>query len=154
MSDAWLIEPAGPLRGEVEVRGSKNAVTKHMIAAILGAGPSTITNVPEVGDVDITAGILAAVGAGVERTDASLTVTPPSEVNPRVPLSFSGLNRIPVLLLGPLLHLTGEAFVPRVGGDRLGSRPVDFHVDSLKAFGAEVEVTDEGIHAKCSRLQG
>ena len=67
VTDTWQIEPSGPLRGEVEVRGSKNAVTKHMVAAILGQGPSTITNVPEVGDVDITAGILAAVGASVER---------------------------------------------------------------------------------------
>ena len=154
MSDAWVIEPAGPLRGEVEVHGSKNAVTKHMVAAILGDGPSTITNVPEVGDVDITAGILTAVGAAVEMSGNALTITPPEEVKPSVPLSFSGLNRIPVLLLGPLLHLTGEAFVPRVGGDQLGSRPVDFHVDLLRALGAEVEVTDQGIHAKCSRLQG
>jgi UDP-N-acetylglucosamine 1-carboxyvinyltransferase len=154
VSDAWLIEPAGPLRGEVQVRGSKNAVTKHMVAAILGSGPSTITNVPEVGDVDITAGILTAVGAGVERTGDSITITPPAEVNPIVPLSFSGLNRIPVLLLGPLLHLAGEAFVPRVGGDRIGGRPVDFHVDTLRALGAEVEVTDEGISARCSRLRG
>ena len=71
-----------------------------------------------------------------------------------MPLSFSGLNRIPVLLLGPLLHLTGEAFVPRVGGDRIGSRPVDFHVEALRAFGAEVEVTDEGIAARCTGLRG
>jgi len=152
--DAWVIEPAGPLRGEVEVHGSKNAVTKHMVAAILGDGPSTITNVPEVGDVDITAGILTAVGASVEMSGDALTITPPEEVKPSVPLSFSGLNRIPVLLLGPLLHLTGEAFVPRVGGDQLGSRPVGFHVDALRALGAEVEVTDQGIHAKCSRLKG
>ena len=154
MSDAWVIEPAGPLRGEVEVHGSKNAVTKHMVAAILGDGPSTITNVPEVGDVDITAGILTAVGASVEMSGDALTITPPEDVKPSVPLSFSGLNRIPVLLLGPLLHLTGEAFVPRVGGDQLGSRPVGFHVDALRALGAEVEVTDQGIHAKCSRLKG
>src|SRR5579864_4080269 len=125
-----------------------------MVAALLGEGPSTITNVPEVGDVDITAGILTAVGAGVERSIDDITVTPPSEVNPSVPLSFSGLNRIPVLLLGPLLHLTGEAFVPRVGGDQLGSRPVDFHVDTLRALGAEVEVSDEGISARCTRLTG
>ncbi|HET6916543.1 MAG TPA: UDP-N-acetylglucosamine 1-carboxyvinyltransferase [Acidimicrobiales bacterium] len=154
MSDAWEIEPAGPLRGVVEVHGSKNAVTKHMVAAILGDGPSMITNVPEVGDVDITAGILTAVGAAVEMSGDALTITPPEEVKPSVPLSFSGLNRIPVLLLGPLLHLTGEAFVPRVGGDQLGSRPVDFHVELLRTLGAEVEVTDEGIHAKCSRLKG
>lgn len=138
----------------MEVHGSKNAVTKHMVAAILGDGPSMITNVPEVGDVDITAGILTAVGAAVEMSGDALTITPPEEVKPSVPLSFSGLNRIPVLLLGPLLHLTGEAFVPRVGGDQLGSRPVDFHVELLRTLGAEVEVTDEGIHAKCSRLKG
>jgi UDP-N-acetylglucosamine 1-carboxyvinyltransferase len=154
VSDAWLIEPSGPLRGEVEVRGSKNAVTKHMVAAILGSGPSTITNVPDVGDVDITARILTAVGAEVERAGDSITISPPTEVEPVVPLSFSGLNRIPVLMLGPLLHLTGEAFVPRVGGDQLGSRPVDFHVESLRALGAEVEVSDEGITARCKRLRG
>jgi UDP-N-acetylglucosamine 1-carboxyvinyltransferase len=154
VSDTWLIEPSGPLSGEVVVRGSKNAVTKHMVAAILGAGPSTITNVPEVGDVEITAQILAAVGAGVERDGEQLTVHPPAEAVPAVPLSFSGLNRIPVLLLGPLLHLTGEAFVPRVGGDRIGSRPVDFHVEALRHLGAEVTVTDDGIRATCQRLRG
>jgi UDP-N-acetylglucosamine 1-carboxyvinyltransferase len=154
MSDAWLIEPSGPLRGEVEVRGSKNAVTKHMVAALLGDGTSTITNVPEVGDVEITAGILRAVGATVDRSGEKLSVTPPDHATSSVPLSFSGLNRIPVLLLGPLLHLTGEAWVPRVGGDRLGARPVNFHVDTLRALGAEVEVTDDGISARCTRLRG
>ena len=154
MSDAWLIEPSGPLRGEVEVRGSKNAVTKHMVAAILGDRPSTITNVPEVGDVDITARILTAIGAGVERDGSSITVSPPTELQSAVPLSFSGLNRIPVLLLGPLLHLTGTAFVPRVGGDSIGSRPVDFHVEVLRAMGAEVDLTPEGIEARCKRLTG
>jgi UDP-N-acetylglucosamine 1-carboxyvinyltransferase len=138
----------------VEVRGSKNAVTKHMVAAILGEGPSTITNVPEVGDVDISARILTAIGADVTREGSSITVNPPRDVRSAVPLSFSGLNRIPVLLLGPLLHLTGEAFVPRVGGDSIGSRPVDFHVEVLRALGAEVEVTPDGIEARCKRLTG
>jgi UDP-N-acetylglucosamine 1-carboxyvinyltransferase len=136
------------------VHGSKNAVTKHMVAAILGQGPSTITNVPEVGDVQITAQILQAIGAGVTQSDGTLEVVPPEEALPEVPLSFTGLNRIPVLLLGPLLHLTGEAFVPRVGGDRIGGRPVDFHVKILRSLGAEVELTDDGIRARCRRLRG
>lgn len=125
-----------------------------MVAALLGEGPSTITNVPEVGDVDITSGILTAVGATVEREGDSITVAPPTQACSSVPLSFSGLNRIPVLLLGPLLHLTGEAFVPRVGGDQLGGRPIDFHVSLLRALGAEVEVTEHGIAARCKRLTG
>lgn len=156
MTDAWIIEPSGPLRGDVRVRGSKNAVTKHMVAALLADGPSVIENVPDVGDVSITADILRAVGAEVERGERGdrVTVMPTRRPNPLVPLSFSGLNRIPVLMLGPLLHRAGEAFVPKVGGDKIGSRPVDFHVEALRAFGAEVEVTDEGIHAQARHLHG
>jgi UDP-N-acetylglucosamine 1-carboxyvinyltransferase len=154
VSDAWLIEPNGPLHGEVAVHGSKNAVTKHMVAALLGSDPSTISNVPDVGDVEITTQILRAVGATVERDGDRLTVAPPDSPGSAVPLQFSGLNRIPVLLLGPLLHLTGEAWVPRVGGDRIGSRPIDFHVEVLRAMGAEVEVTEDGIAARCTRLKG
>jgi UDP-N-acetylglucosamine 1-carboxyvinyltransferase len=69
-------------------------------------------------------------------------------------VSYSGLNRTAILLVGPLLHRIGEAFVPFVGGDRIGPRPVDFHVEALRQFGAEVEVTDEGLEAKAAQLHG
>jgi len=62
VTETWLVEPSGPLRGDIHVRGSKNAVTKHMVAAMLGDGPSTIRNAPEVGDVDITAAMLESIG--------------------------------------------------------------------------------------------
>jgi UDP-N-acetylglucosamine 1-carboxyvinyltransferase len=154
MDDGWVIEPSGPLRGDVRVRGSKNSVTKHMVAALLADRPSVIDNVPDVGDVTITADILRAIGAEVVLDGEGVAVAPTTDPNPHVPLSFSGLNRIPVLLLGPLLHRVGEAFVPKVGGDKIGSRPIDFHVEAIRAFGAEVEVTDDGIHAKARRLRG
>ena len=67
--------------------------------------------------------------------DDTITVSPIPEPTPRVPLEFSGLNRIPILLLGPLLHRAHEAFVPLVGGDRIGRRPVDFHVERAPADG-------------------
>ena len=151
---AWRIEPSGPLRGEVRVRGSKNAVTKHMVAAILGDTPSTISNAPEIGDVEITAGILRSLGVGVAIDGDRITVEPTASPEPHVPLSFTGLNRIPILLLGPLLHRTGEAFVPLVGGDRIGARPVGYHVRALEAMGAEVEVRPDGIAARATRLRG
>jgi UDP-N-acetylglucosamine 1-carboxyvinyltransferase len=69
-------------------------------------------------------------------------------------VSYSGLNRMSVLLVGPLLHRIGEAFVPFVGGDRIGPRPLNFHVEALRSFGAEVEVTDQGLEAKALKLQG
>ena len=149
------MEPSGPLRGDVRVSGSKNAVTKHMVAAVMGRTPSTLSNVPEVGDVAITADVLGSLGVGVEIDGDRLTIDPTEQVRPEVPVRYSGLNRIPILLLGPLLHRRQEAFVPVVGGDRIGTRPVDFHVDALRAFGAEVTEEPEGIRARVSgRLRG
>jgi UDP-N-acetylglucosamine 1-carboxyvinyltransferase len=154
VTDTWQVEPSGPLRGDIEVRGSKNAVTKHMVAAMLGEGPSTIRNAPEVGDVDITAAMLEAVGFVVSRDDGEITIAPNGKLESRVPAAFTGLNRIPILMLGPLLHRTGEAFVPLVGGDPIGRRPVDFHVSALRALGAEIEAGPDGITARASRLYG
>jgi UDP-N-acetylglucosamine 1-carboxyvinyltransferase len=151
---AWQIEPNGPLVGEVEVAGSKNAVTKHMVAAMLGTAPSTITNVPDVGDVGITADILTSLGVGVEIEGDRITIEPTATPGAHVPLEFTGLNRIPILLLGPLLHRNHEAFVPLVGGDRIGSRPVDFHIAALQAMGADIEAGSDGIVARADRLRG
>ena len=150
----WRIEPSGPLRGDVTVRGAKNAVSKHMVAAMLGDGPSTIGNAPDVGEVGITAGMLEHVGMAVERSGGDVTVVPAPVSDPSVGKAFTGLNRIPILMLGPLLHLAGEAFVPLVGGDPIGRRPVDFHVDALRAFGAEMTYAADGIRARASRLVG
>jgi UDP-N-acetylglucosamine 1-carboxyvinyltransferase len=153
-TDTWHVEPSGPLRGDIHVRGSKNAVTKHMVAAMLGDAPSTIRNVPEVGDVQITTAMLESIGYYVGRSDAEITIVPGNAVEPRVPEAFTGLNRIPILMLGPLLHQTGEAFVPLVGGDSIGQRPVDFHVAALRSLGAEVEVGPHGITARATKLYG
>ncbi|WP_308163968.1 UDP-N-acetylglucosamine 1-carboxyvinyltransferase [Nonomuraea sediminis] len=152
--EVWLIEPSGPLRGDVEVRGSKNAVSKHMVAAMLGSGESTIANAPEVGEVGITAAMLEALGIHVQINGSEIRIEPGPEIRPRVPDAFTGLNRIPILMLGPLLHLAGEAFVPLVGGDPIGRRPIDFHVEALRAMGAEVEVGEGGVYAKAKRLNG
>jgi UDP-N-acetylglucosamine 1-carboxyvinyltransferase len=152
----WSVVPSGPLRGDVTVRGSKNAVTKHMVAAMLADGPSVIRQAPEVGDVQITADILEALGVPVEidAAQGTITVDGTPHVNAEVPLSFSGLNRIPILMLGPLLHRTGEAFVPLVGGDAIGRRPVDFHIGALRQFGVEIEERSDGVAAKATKLRG
>ena len=137
------------------VKGSKNAVTKHMVAALLGRTPSTVLNCPAIGDVDITAGMLRDLGATVEvDPDGSVVVHAPSLDTGRVPVTYGGLNRIPILLVGPLLHRMGEAFVPLVGGDRIGARPVNYHVRCLEAMGAEVLTTPEGLEAKATKLHG
>src|SRR5690606_36998 len=140
--------------GEVQVSGSKNAVTKHMVAGMLGTRPSTVTNAPQVGDVGITADILTSLGVGVEIDGDRITIDPVESPGSNVPLEFSGLNRIPILLLGPLLARNHQAFVPLVGGDRIGRRPVDFHISALEQMGARISVTPDGIEARADRLRG
>jgi UDP-N-acetylglucosamine 1-carboxyvinyltransferase len=154
VTETWHVEPSGPLRGDIEVRGSKNAVTKHMVAAMLGDGPSVIRNAPEIGDVDITAAMLESLGFHVGRSDGEITIASGGTIEPQVPAAFTGLNRIPILMLGPLLHRTGHAYVPLVGGDPIGRRPVDFHVAALQALGAQVQVGPAGITAQADRLYG
>jgi UDP-N-acetylglucosamine 1-carboxyvinyltransferase len=152
--EAWHIRPNGPLVGEVQVSGSKNAVTKHMVAAMLGTQPSLITNAPDVGDVGITADILTSLGVGVEIVGDTITVHPIESPSGDVPLKFTALNRIPILLLGPLVARNGEAFVPLVGGDRIGQRPVDFHIAALEEMGVEIDVATDGIRARAAHLRG
>jgi UDP-N-acetylglucosamine 1-carboxyvinyltransferase len=154
MVTTWRIDPVGPLQGDVMVRGSKNAVTKHMVAALLTDEPCVVQNCPEIGEIEITKGMLESLGCTVEVDDDMVTTDAGGLVSGQVPGSYGGLNRIPILMLGPLLHRLGEVFVPMVGGDRIGPRPVDFHVDALRAMGAEVHVTAEGIEAKAASLHG
>jgi UDP-N-acetylglucosamine 1-carboxyvinyltransferase len=153
-SVAWAVQPSGPLRGDVHVAGSKNAITKHMVAAILASSPSTIRNVPSIGDVDITAEILSSLGVGVERAGGVVHIDPTERIDSAVPVEYKGMNRISILLLGPLLHRCHEVFVPLPGGDRIGRRPIDFHVDALRTFGAQVTVDESGIAARARRLYG
>src|SRR2546430_17307004 len=93
VTETWQVEPSGPLRGDIGVRGSKNAVTKHMVAAMLGEGPSTIRNAPEVGDVDITAAMLEAVGSEGSRAGGGVTAAPDRAGPPRGAGTLSGLKR-------------------------------------------------------------
>ncbi|MEM7322157.1 MAG: UDP-N-acetylglucosamine 1-carboxyvinyltransferase [Actinomycetota bacterium] len=153
-TEAWVVNPTGPLVGDVAVRGSKNAITKHMVAALLGDSPSKISNCPAVGDVDITKSMLEALGCEVDRSNGDVIVDSGPLDNSTVPLTFSGMNRIPILMVGPLLHRTGQAFVPLVGGDDIGARPLDFHIDALEKMGASVEITPDGMQVKAGRLKG
>ena len=154
LSDAWRVEPSGPLSCEVEVGGSKNTVTKLMVASLLADSPSTITNAPSLGDVEITAAMLASVGAGVDLDGTTITVDPETLNEARLPIGYSGLNRIPILMIPPLLHRIGEAVVPLAGGDKIGGRPLDFHLEALRGLGVEIRLTEDGIEAKASRLRG
>ena len=153
----YAIEGGKPLRGRVRISGAKNAATKEIVASLLTGEPVTLRNVPRIGDIAVTLDVCASVGLthvwDPVRPD-TLQLQTPAIGSPEVPLSFSGLNRIPILLLGPLLHRHGEAVIPMLGGDDIGRRPVDFHVRALELLGARVRFEGGRYIASADQLQG
>ena len=157
-ADTVIFEGGKPLVGEVSVRGAKNLVTKAMVAALLADTPSTLKGVPAISDVAVVRGLLEANAVTVsEDVDGELVLDPRgvksahfAEID-----AHAGSSRIPILFCGPLLHQLGEAFIPDLGGCRIGDRPINFHLDALRAFGAELEKSYEGIRLKApQRLVG
>ncbi|MGA7668837.1 MAG: UDP-N-acetylglucosamine 1-carboxyvinyltransferase [Nitrolancea sp.] len=158
MNDRYYeIEGGKPLRGRVRVSGAKNAATKQIVASMLTDELVILHNVPRIGDTAVTLDLCASVGLEAkwdEERPGTLILRTPSVLTPEVPLSFSGLNRIPILLLGPLLHRYGQAVVPMLGGDAIGRRPVDFHVRALEELGATITFQDGRYVASGDQLQG
>jgi UDP-N-acetylglucosamine 1-carboxyvinyltransferase len=146
--DKIVIDGGRPLRGRIEVRGAKNLATKAMVAALLGDTPSVLHDVPEISDVSIVTRMLDAYGVAVTSPEEGVLVLDPGNVE-RAHFAqidaLAGSSRIPILFCGPLLHRLGEALIPDLGGCRIGDRPIDFHMDALRAFGAIVDKSYEGI---------
>jgi UDP-N-acetylglucosamine 1-carboxyvinyltransferase len=147
-SDKIVINGGKPLRGRIEVRGAKNLATKAMVAALLAETPSVLRNVPDISDVNVVTGMLAAYGVEVTKVgEGELRLDPSNVLKAHFAQidALAGSSRIPILFCGPLLHRLGEALIPDLGGCRIGDRPIDFHMDALRAFGAIVDKSYEGI---------
>ena len=144
-----------PLVGAIRAQTAKNAVSKQLVASLLTAEPCRILDVPDISEIDVVLGMLGDVGAGIERReDGSVVIATPEVVSHTVGERYSGVNRIPILLIAPLLHRVGIAHVPVVGGDRIGRRPTDFHIDLLRRMGAHVDADADGYTARAERLRG
>jgi UDP-N-acetylglucosamine 1-carboxyvinyltransferase len=147
-SDKIVIRGGKPLTGRIHVRGAKNLATKAMVAALLGETPSLLQDVPNISDVDVVRGMLGAYGVAVTSPEEGQLLLDPTNVE-RAHFAeidaLAGSSRIPILFCGPLLHRLGEALIPDLGGCRIGDRPIDFHMDALRAFGAVVDKSYEGI---------
>jgi UDP-N-acetylglucosamine 1-carboxyvinyltransferase len=148
LSDKIVINGGKPLIGRIKVRGAKNLATKAMVAALLAESPSTLRDVPDISDVGVVTGMLEAYGVSVTKTaEGELTFDPSNVLKAHFSKidALAGSSRIPILFCGPLLHRLGEALIPDLGGCRIGDRPIDFHLDALRAFGAVVDKSYEGI---------
>jgi len=141
-----------PLCGEVHISGAKNSVLPVLMASLLTAEPVRINNVPHLKDVKTTIALLEQMGVKINtvpNTEEKAVILDANQVhNYTAPYDLVSTMRASIVVLGPLVTRFGQAHVSLPGGCAIGSRPVDFHIDGLRAMGAEIEVKDGYINAR------
>ncbi len=142
------------LNGVVRASGAKNSALILMFASLLAEGRHVLRNVPALADVESTRKLLESLGCKVERNGdvTQIEVGRPQEL--RADYDLVRKMRASILCLGPLLTRYGEAVVSLPGGCAIGSRPINLHLEALKAMGAEITLESGYVHAKAKRLKG
>lgn len=150
----FLIEGGHPLHGSVPVSGAKNAALPACIASLLTDEPMVLRSVPLLLDVSTILYTLSSLGKRVVRNEGSVSIACGKELQCEAnPYSVRQM-RASFLVLGPLVARLGEAVVPLPGGCAIGARPVDLHLDGLRALGAHVEQQDGVVRVVADRLIG
>ena len=138
--DRFRIQGGARLVGEVHVGGAKNSVLKLMAASLLAVGKTTITNVPQIADVEIMSDLLRRLGCSVNHDGSTLTIDVPKALQHRADYDLVRKMRASINVLGPLVARMGHAEVALPGGDAIGSRGLDFHIKGLESLGATAHV--------------
>lgn len=155
MPSSLIITGGTPLEGQIRISGAKNAVLPIMAATLLADGPITVRNVPHLHDVTTTMELLGRMGVQLVLGEKmSIEADPTTIQNYHAPYDLVKTMRASILVLGPLLARYGQADVSLPGGCAIGSRPVNLHIDGLRAMGAEIDVDEGYIRARANRLKG
>ena len=142
------------LNGEAHASGAKNSALKLLFATLLAEGEHVFHNVPDLMDIKSAFALLESLNGQCTRDGSTV------RVRSRAPGSFEAhydlvrKMRASILCLGPLLARHGQAQVSLPGGCAIGSRPINLHLEGLKAMGAEIELHQGYVHAHCKRLHG
>jgi UDP-N-acetylglucosamine 1-carboxyvinyltransferase len=151
--DSLLIKGGVPLRGEVAISGSKNAVLPIMAAALLTGEPCVIRRVPNLSDVRFMVQILNWLGASVELKDATVRIEA-RKVKGAGDYDLIRKMRGSVCVMGPLLARLKKAKVSLPGGCVIGARPINLHLKGLQALGARITIENGYVEAAARRLVG
>ena len=153
--DKFLITGGVKLEGEVRISGAKNAALPLLAAMILADSPITLSNVPNLKDVNTLVKLIAGLGITISYEGDTVQADTSTLSNQFAPYELVKTMRASILVLGPLLARYGNAQVSLPGGCAIGSRPVDQHLKALEALGAHIEVENGYVHATVDgRLKG
>ncbi|MCE2490434.1 MAG: UDP-N-acetylglucosamine 1-carboxyvinyltransferase, partial [Anaerolineae bacterium] len=151
----FLIEGGHPLRGAMRARGNKNAATKMLPACLLTDQPVLLQNVPDILDVRVVIELMQYLGAEVEWTGPStLRVHAQKITTSQLDTDLASRIRASVVFAGALLGRTGKAVLPLPGGDLIGERRLDTHVEALRQLGVEVDFDGQALQFQADELRG
>ena len=155
----FLVQKSAPLRGEVKISGSKNAVLPIMAAALLTEEKCEIKDVPALRDVEVMCRLLESLGASVEMDLAQnrVQIEASGKISWEAPFDLVKMMRASILVLGAVLIRTGRAIIHLPGGCAIGKRPVELHLKGLRAMGVDIDEAqlNRGIvDAKVDKLCG
>ncbi len=150
--DKMRIQGGNSLKGVISIEGAKNAALPLLAACLLTEDPVILQNVPRLQDVETMIHLLENLGMTAEWHHGNPSQTLSLKTNtlhsPKASYDIVRKMRASILVLGPLLARSGEAFVSLPGGCAIGARPVDLHMRGLEALGAHVTLEDGYIHAR------
>jgi UDP-N-acetylglucosamine 1-carboxyvinyltransferase len=153
--DKLAIVGGKPLDGEVRISGAKNAALPILAATLLADGPVTLRNVPQLNDIATTLKLLKRMGVAAEHGDDGRVAVDAAGIRDFIaPYELVKTMRASILVLGPLLGRFGHADVSLPGGCAIGARPVNLHVQGLRAMGASISIDNGYIRARASKLKG
>jgi UDP-N-acetylglucosamine 1-carboxyvinyltransferase len=154
--DAFKVIGGKPLHGEVTISGAKNAALPILMSALLSKTPIVFNNVPKLNDILTTVKLLGQLGAKTQwLSEDKLSIDASNITQCCAPYDLVKTMRASILVLGPLLARMGHAEVSLPGGCAIGARPVNLHIQGLKAMAADIDVENGYIVARNKgRLKG
>lgn len=144
----YIVEKSGPLKGEVQISGAKNAVLPLMAAALLAEEECVIRDVPKLRDVALMKEILVSLGSKIEELEENIiSIHTENILSTEAEYELVNKMRASILVMGPLLARKGRARIPLPGGCAIGARPIDLHLKGFEALGAELIMGDNYVEA-------
>ena len=152
--DRLFVTGGARLAGSVGISGAKNSALKLMAASLIAPGRSVLRNVPRIQDCFTMTEVLEHLGAVVSWEDGAVVVDATHLSSVDAPYELVRRMRASIAVLGPLLARTGEASVAMPGGDNIGSRPIDLHLEGLRRMGARIDAEHGFLVARTEGLTG
>lgn len=153
--DKLIITGGTALSGEIRISGAKNSALPIMAATLLADESVTLSNIPHLHDITTMMELLGYMGVTLVVDEKMNIEVDPTTIKTQVaPYDLVKTMRASILVLGPLVAKYGHAEVSLPGGCAIGSRPVNLHIQGLKALGADITVQNGFIKATAKRLKG